>query len=257
MNIDIADLKWIQMGRTVKIPHKGCSNSAAMSVTNGADGYLVFCHKCGETAFLSHHNSVAERIKNQKIIDAECRLIQSVSYALPEDFSHTIASKGLAWLGRGGWSCDLIEAYNIGWSEKLQRVILPLSVGFIARSVTLGHSPKYIEKCPADSIWMSDTKRCSMSPIGDTVCITEDILSAGRVGEFIPAYSLCGTSISTVQLSVLYRIKNKIIWLDKDAAGSNGVRKIVKRLLFGNIKVIHLDEPKHLTNDQLRSVLCT
>lgn len=258
MDIDIADLKWIQMGHSVKIPHKGCSNSAAMSVTNTDSGYLVFCHKCGETTFLSHNNSLAERIQNQKIIKAERELIQSVSYALPEDFSHTIINKGLSWLGKGGVSCDMINAYGIGWSEELQRVILPLKRGFIARSVTKGHSPKYIEKCPDNSVWWSDKARCSMSPIGDTICITEDILSAMRVGEFLPACSLCGTSVSTIQLSVLYRIKNIIIWLDDDRAGHSGVKKVINRLrLFSNVKVIHLPEPKLLKDDDIKEALCS
>lgn len=253
MDIDIADIKWIQMGHSVKIPHKGCSNSAAMSVTNGVDGYLVFCHKCGETAFLSHHNSVAERIKNQEIFDAERRLIQNVSYVLPEDFSHIIASKGLAWLGKGGWSCELIDAYGIGWSEELQRVILPLSVGFTARSVTLGHSPKYIEKCPADSMWESAPDRCNQIGYTEWCCITEDILSAGRVGEYIKSYSLCGTSVSTAQLGVVHRRKNIIVWLDDDRAGINGVSKAIPRLqLFSNVRVIRNKlEPKHMSNREL------
>lgn len=244
----------IPLGRSIKIPHKGCSNSPAMVVTNGVDGFVCYCHKCGETCFISHCNSLHERKVKQALLDAERELTQSHSLALPVDFTHTIAPKGLAWLGKGGWTCDLIKAYGVGWSDTLQRVIIPLDQGFIARAVYPGHEPKYLEKTPPDAIWESH----GCNQLGtDWGVITEDVLSAGRVGVFLPAYSLCGTHLSTTQLGVLCRRKKLIVWLDDDKAGTKGIVKAIPRLqLFSTVHVIrHMPEPKHLDNKNLMQVL--
>lgn len=249
--MDRAVLNTISPGCTRKLPHEGCSDSAALCVTNSEDGYIVYCFKCGHTEFIPHHDSIAERAERKAVMLAQRKLIDSRSYDLPIDFSYELPTDSLVWLGTAGWTLEMTRRYGIGYSKELQRTILPLSEGFTARS--LKEKPKYIEKSPADAYWESTKGNQLVTVLG----VTEDILSAGRLGEFIPSMALCGTSISTHQLSLLKNYNKILVWLDPDKAGVSGTAKAVPRLsLFSDVTVVHNQpEPKHMTNNKIVEVL--
>lgn len=238
-------------GCTIKVPHEGCSNSAAMSITNGVDGYLLYCHKCYESAFVPHEDTASERRQRKALIEAQREALSNVNYDLPEDFSHNIPPLGLAWLGKARWTLAMVQRYNIGWSEKLQRVILPLPVGYTARAVLPYDKPKYLQKAPEGVLWKSNQL------VTPACCVTEDILSAGRAGEFMSSYALNGTTASVSELGDLCKRKLIIVWLDPDRAGSSGAKALCSNLSFIGKKVVKIynKEPKHMTREGLRSVL--
>jgi hypothetical protein len=175
------------------------------------------------------------------------------SYDLPVDFSHSIPPYGLAWLGSGGWTLEMIARYNIGWSEELNRVILPVyPEGYTARAVESWQKPKYMEKVPQGVVWSSVGKYTTRE-----VVLTEDILSAGRCGEFMQALSLLGTSLDTSMLSVLAKYDKILIWLDPDAGGISGLKGMVRRIaLVSDVHVIRSDkDPKCLQDTEIRRLL--
>ena len=66
----------------------------------------------------------------------------------------------------------------------------------------------------------------------DVLCLTEDVLSAVRVGQVCSGWSLLGTKLSALHEASLAKFRpSKIwVWLDPDQAGIDGRRKIVPHL---------------------------
>lgn len=250
----------LPVGAVRKVPHEGCSNSACLRIENSVDGLKFYCFKCREYLFESYLNSPQERARRLASQEAYREARASVSYDLPSDFSHSIAPGGLAWLGSGGWTVSIIRHYNIGYSEKLNRVILPVYFkgnysGYIARAVEAWQRPKYLEKVKPGCIWGSSGTNMRQQGVA---VICEDILSAGRCGEFIQGYALLGTSLGTELLNHFKRYKKILLWLDPDKGGKSGIKTMIHRLrLFSEVCVIQSSvDPKLLTNTEIKEKLC-
>lgn len=245
----------LAVGASMKIPHIGCSESACMKVSTDVAGISFYCFKCGEYHFESSFNSPREKLRRQATLDANIRMQADESYDIPADSSQILPSKALAWLGAGGWTLEMQRRYNIGWSEKLNRVILPVQpFGYTARAVEKWQKPKYIEKAPKDAYWMSMNAPATIS----ACIICEDILSAGRCGEFMQAYSILGTSLSTAFLMHLIQYKTIYLWLDNDRGGLAGVKKAINRLrlLCADVRVVTSNkDPKFLTSAEIKERL--
>lgn len=224
-----------------------------MKITSNEKGISFHCFKCGATAWVWHAD---QTYRSRKVREDEISKMQTEKnrsgYGLPVDFSHTIASAGLAWLGSGGWTSDLIEKHGVGWSDKLQRVILPVKPqGYTARAVFPDQQPKYLEKAPDNAFWLSST-------IVNTLAITEDILSAGRVGEFMPTQALLGTTVGICAPPV--SVSEVVLWLDNDRAGKR-CRAAFKRKLqwFPSIVLRDIEtpkDPKCYSRDEIKEILC-
>ena len=245
----------LPLGSVIKIPHEGCSNSKALRVEHKPDGIYFYCFKCGAFWVDRIQSSVAEKKRRREIYELTKQKQAEFSIELPADFSNRINSHGLAWLGSGGWTVSLIQLYNIGWSESLNRVIIPVRYkgyhGYTARSVEDWQTPKYLEKIRNKHPWVSADLK------GDTICLAEDVLSAGRIGQFIPSMALLGIKINEQALSIIQLYKNILIWLDPDKAGYTGTVQIAKKLsLYKKIRIIKSDkDPKCLTNNQIKDKL--
>lgn len=246
----------LSVGESIKINHLGCSESNSMKVTEQVEGTLFYCFKCCSTAFKSSFNSPRERLRRQTIFEETMRIKADVSYDLPADSSQTLPSDALVWLGTGGWTLEMMRQYRIQWSEKLSRVILPVSpIGYTARAVSKWQNPKYLEKAPRNAYWVSSVQHKDLT----SCVICEDILSAGRCGEFMQSYSILGTSISTTTLSMLSKYKRVYIWLDPDRGGISGVKSMYRRLCLvcEEVIVVHSkSDPKCLTDNDIKELLC-
>lgn len=234
-----------------------------MKVTVKVEGTTYYCFKCNAYHFESSFNSPRERLRRQKTFDALQRLQADKDYSLPADFSHSIPHQGLTWLGVAGWTLDMIARYNIGWSQELNRVILPVvdnctHIGYTARAVESWQQPKYLEMCPSGVMWKSSNITSGEKLSNKHAVICEDILSAGRCGEFMLAYSILGTSLDTSQLLTFKEYKKVYLWLDPDKGGIKGVQGIIHRLsMVTDVKVIRSQkDPKLLTDNEIRRYLC-
>jgi len=244
----------LQVGCVRKVPHKGCSNSACLRIENSIEGFKFYCFKCREYRFDSVLNSPAERARRTAAFKAYREARAKNSHELPPDFSQTLPEAGLAWLGKAGWTSCIIRHYDIGYSEDLCRVILPVYYrgvysGYIARSVEEWLEPKYLESTDQGVMWESRPHTDESSCV---VC--EDILSAGRCGEIVKAYALLGTSLDTSQLNTLRKYERIYLWLDPDKGGRQGVIDAVNRLrIFSEVIIITSDkDPKYLTNSEIQ-----
>lgn len=247
----------LTIGQVRKVPHKGCSTSNVLRIENSVEGFKMYCFKCREYLFVSTFNSPSERARRQRSFDAYREAKANVSYELPLDFSQTIPSDGLAWLGQGGWTISMLRHYNIGYSEKLSRVVIPVTYkgiysGYIARAVESWQSPKYLEKVPQGVMWESSSF-CDCT----SCVVTEDILSAGRCGNVMKAYALLGTSLDTSQLATLMQYQKIYLWLDPDKGGRDGIKKAINRLkMFSEVHIVKSSvDPKKLTGKEIKELL--
>jgi hypothetical protein len=250
----------LPIGASIKAVHNGCSSSAAMKITNDVEGLKFFCFKCREYCFESSFNSPRERLRRQEAFEAYEQAKACNSNELPSDCSQLIPEAGLSWLGSGGWTEQYIRHYEIQWSDKLQRVIIPIVSngvyrGYTARACESWHKPKYLEKTDEGAYWQSDANLAGVDKL--STVLTEDVLSAGRTGKFYPSYSLLGTSLGTPLLNTLAEYNRVYLWLDPDKGGVQGAKSMINRLrLFTEVVMLKSrDDPKRLHDSEIRRLL--
>jgi len=123
-----------------------------------------------------------------------------------------------------------------------------------ARAVSEGQSPKYTNP----PVSKSEILFTSGDPTDKSrVIVTEDILSAIRVGAHCPAACILGTKVSDSQASQLSTYARVSFWLDPDAAGLRGSAAGKRTLgLVTRADVISSDvDPKCLSNRRMREIL--
>jgi hypothetical protein len=245
------DFKKLPVGASVKVAHRNCSGSQAMKITVKPEGVMFHCFKCNETRFVQQGFNFRDLKVRRAEQEAADQMKAAAGWDLPADFSHTISPVGLAWLGVGGWTSALTTKYNIGWSKKLARVIIPLQPeGWIARAVHKDQKPKYLSKAPSHAKWESST-------IVDTVCLVEDVLSAGRVGQFLPTKACLGTEMDKWVPPEGVRLV--VTWFDNDAAGRKALAAVTKKLQwFPHVKHINIttdEDPKLYSDAEIEEVL--
>lgn len=232
-----------------------CGKGKTLVINHRNDAYTAYCFRCDRKEYHKKGQlSIAEIAALKKLNEEAEAFVSDIE--LPKDFTNDIPLEGRLWLYRASISESLIKKYRIGYSESLKRVILPVYrynklVWFIGRAVHTGQKPKYIAPSEATHgiIFKSGVAK-------KTVVVTEDILSAIRVGEITPAYSLLGTKLSTHQAKELMDF-TVVLWLDSDLAGRNATNKMEKALgLVTDVyRVVTKKDPKMLTRQEIRDVL--
>ena len=170
---------------------------------------------------------------------------------------------------KSGVSVDVAKHYGFGWSESMGRVVLPVydEVGNLcttqSRAVYPDQKPKYMNKKNGDMTcvaFYSDDALLLGEPVTQGIVITEDILSAVRVGRLMPSVSTLGTNLSDKLCMRLIRALNGIVcvWYDGDEAGVRGARKAYKTLRMQGVqaKIIKTEkDPKEYSNAEIRSII--
>lgn len=238
----------------------GCTEDRqylAMKVTHDAEGYRAYCFRCGKAKRHRHGLRSINQLQLQKDTQSFLRTTN-----LPFDFTTKIPEEYALWLYKAGIYKDTYKRYNIGWSEGMQRVVLPVYsneelVYVQARSVIQGHEPKYLNKTASNKETVLFESLESKYLLGDYVVITEDILSAIRTGVYLRSFSTLGTKITDAVAYILSKYKC-IIWYDNDNAGIEGGIKVRKKLIsLGTDVQIYrgTKDPKHYTNEELQEIL--
>jgi hypothetical protein len=92
----------------------------------------------------------------------------------------------------------------------------------------------------------------------DRYIITEDIISAIKVGKIYSTISILGSSVNTPLVQFLISKSNKfVIWLDGDKAGASGTEKLLCKLkMLANLTVIRTKhDPKFYTIERIKQIL--
>lgn len=88
--------------------------------------------------------------------------------------------------------------------------------------------------------------------------LTEDILSAAKIGLVAEAWAVLGTSVSAHMVSALMKRGRCNVWLDPDAAGRRGAAKITKQLVAYGLEVRNIlsaRDPKLHSREEIKEIL--
>ena len=256
----LAAAQKLKEGRSDRVQHL-CGEGDVLVIEHNREGFRAYCHRCHMNGFKPHgRQSLDKQLKNWETADAE--LTNKKFLTLPTDASPIIPDAGLIWLGNGGITQSLIRKYGIVYSAYYSRVFLPVYnngvlVYYQARAIHKGQTPKYLNpKVNRDSIRFvsmvaqDKAKGCKM------VVVTEDILSAIRVGE-VEGYAGCsilGTTASAADINFITQYEDISLWFDPDEAGIKCTRSLQRslKLIGRDCRVIRSSrDPKTYTTAQL------
>lgn len=252
--------KKLDLGQKRRIEHD-CSTKQNMIISHNREGYSAHCFKCNEGGFVKHDRLSLNTLINQwRKADAD---LLNTKLEIPTDCTDRLSSNALLWLARGGIGERLRVQYNILYSVGSSRVILPVYnersdlIFYQARAVERGHSPKYLNPAVDREKVRFVTREATFN---DTAIITEDILSAIRVGDRkgYTAISILGTKASTSDLTYIQQYSRVWLWFDGDQAGINCTRKTKKQLEMLGINPIVIStpkDPKEYSTNEINNIL--
>lgn len=256
--LPLAEKLDLQDGRSRRVDHD-CGDGRTLLISRSGPKLSAHCFRCNDGGF--HHSEEAlvdriARLARGRAADQEAQ----GSNSLPNGSRAWSEWPALAklWLARAGLSsgdAGLLGAY---YSQDLGRLVLPCGGGFWqARSID-GRQPKYIAPI-ADKVYPRYGS-------AERVTLTEDILSAYKVGKVGEGWCMLGTSLPHEFLAAILKRGCAVnVWLDNDIGpahlvnrGQIAAAKVAKQLRSAGVsvrnivtlqdpKLIHLNEIKELT----------
>jgi len=231
----------LPVGGKSRVAHD-CGDGTPMIVNHKVDGYSAYCFRCGEPGYQSKEPSLAELVEARRQREAGDRsVISSVAPpGPPNQDPQTWPKEARLWLYRAGIGNHEIAQLGFYYHEKSGRVVLPVVndgrvVYWQARAVRKDHQPKYLNP---------DVDKTRVLPrygTAEFIVLTEDILSAAKVGLVAEGWSMLGTKLHGSMLSALIEAgKPVIVWLDPDAAGKRGAAKTLRTLRSVGIQCCNL-----------------
>lgn len=249
----------LPLGRSVRVQHD-CGEGRTLKVEHREDGYSAYCWRCSDHGWIPHPRlSLSEKIaKLKQVRDVELMATASLSLPKPAQYDPQLwPAAPRVWLYKAGVSNDDIIALGFYWNERLDRVVMPLYEGgklvyWQARGFDKARA-KYINPVvPRESLFAKFGS-------GPTLVLTEDILSAHKVGRATQAWAMLGTSFSDgMVMAIAATGKPVATMLDPDAGGDKGRRAATRQLPIMGVSVTHLyptRDPKFLSTQEIQSCL--
>ncbi|MCP4342901.1 MAG: hypothetical protein GY799_29465 [Desulfobulbaceae bacterium] len=231
-----------------------------MIISNSKNGYSGYCNRCHEQPFVPHGRRSFKELMELQRRERELSEQLSATVALPHDFTLDIPAHGMLWLFKASITPYRARQAGIGYSKYYDRVVIPVYqdgklVYFQARSLNRDQEIKYINP----RVNRADIAYWVIPPQADKsrIVITEDILSAIRVGKFIPTMSAMGTKLSVPLANRLSEYDLVTTWLDPDAAGIDGAYKMrqLLSLTTQTSNIVSELDPKNLTDEEIQTCL--
>lgn len=271
-SVRLEDHEWLPQAMTlpvggrVRVPHE-CGEGSALLISREHDKSTAYCFRCGGTGFHREHESLSEKLARTER-EREADTLAQATVELPEPRVYDTKEWPLAekvWFFKMGLSLAMIGKLGLYWCPDLGRVVLPIMqedqlVFWQARSQR--RAPKWIApRIPKEGL----TARYGVGK-GDLLVLTEDALSAFKVGQVTESWSLLGTKLHASVLHELVQSGRPVAtWLDNDTGRANGsnpgqeaAAQIGARLrAFGiEYKNITSDrDPKNYNADDIRRML--
>lgn len=265
----LAFAKTLRCGQTVRTPcSSACNNTRSQIVSHNARGFTRHCFACGEHEYKPHGIRSIAQIEQAKR-DAEfVEQARQTRLRLPDDITNDLPVPAARWLFSYGITEQLQRKHGITYSPRYDRVCLPVFEDGVLtalqmRAVSALVRPKYLNPDgPQVGSALKYASPDSVDPILQEYCIviTEDILSAIKVGTVTRACSILGTTLTDARLGKLLRsgVRRAFIWLDSDAAGVAGAKRITNKLRQCGVAVTNIcteKDPKCYTREAITQVL--
>lgn len=258
-------MDWVELAK--KLPVDGrirtkcvemCGTDESQLVSRNTKGYNRYCFRCKAHAFVSSGLRSIEDIKRAK---EALRELHTGKLTLPTDFTLDIPDKAATWFYKYGISAELAMHYGIGYSPVLERVVIPVYdagdlVSMQMRAIHDWQKPKYINP----KTTMNNVLFYAGARAGSTCTVlTEDILSAIKVGRVHHATSILGTNLSDAKAAKIAKDNLKVyIWLDGDKAGIDGANHARNQLNLLGVQtdLIRTDkDPKEYSLEDIRRII--
>ena len=204
-------------------------------------GWTAFCWRCSLDGWVPKPTpSLHERIARlRRVAEVETELVQDLKAPLPAIYDvQQWPKEPRLWLYKAGMSNDAIETNGFYYHERSERVVMPVGPSYWQARGFDTTRPKYINP-PLNA------KPIFKAGDAGPLVITEDILSAIRVGEVARGWCVTGTSTSDDNIREIASAKCDVfVWLDPDAAGIKGRRKTIPRLRAYGVNARSIRTPK-------------
>ncbi len=274
MSLRLEEHEWLpqaeqalQGGRTRARGNHTCGDPGSLMLSRDGNEMAAYCFRCGRSGSKREQESPAariERMRSEQQADDEAR----ASIDLPEPRVYTLSEwpvDAALWFYKMGLSPSMIEELGLYWCPKLGRVVLPImedgrAVFWTARSHK--RTPKWLGPL--------QPKRGLVARYGvgkgDTIVLTEDPLSAYKVGRINEAWSLLGTKLHPRHIVALAATGKRVAtWLDDDKGrrggknpGQEAAKEIGARLSAYGMDVRNITsdrDPKYYNTTFIRSKL--
>lgn len=250
-------------GRSRRVDHH-CGGGRTLKVSNQERGWSAFCFRCDDTGYFPKpQETLSERIARRGQETAQdARAATAIT--LPEPLNTDVATwpvSAAAWLYKAGIGKPEIAELGAYWHAPTARVVLPVIEGgkvvyWQARDTFWNRTarrPKYLNPS------IDKQHLVAKYGYGQPLVLTEDVLSAFRVGQVTEAWSLLGTNLTdAVLVHVIERGGRVCVWLDPDPAGRKASRTIINQLMACGVDVspIHMQhDPKRYSRREITLVI--
>lgn len=257
----------LPVGRTARRDCPQCgegTNTNAAIVSHSIKTFSIKCFACDFNEYEFKGALTLHELKRMKGLNDEAQRFRTREIELPTDYTNKIPLAGRLWLYSCGITPSLWQDYRIGWSERLERVVLPVYdnagklIWFQLRAVHKEQRPKYLQPSADRTSVLFITGEENKG--NGIAIVVEDYASAVRVADSgFTAISLLGTKFTTEHLAKISEFDNFIIWLDSDRAGlkgSLGLRKAVS-LIAQVTNLVTEKDPKKYSRQQIQEFVCT
>ena len=246
----------LELGQKRRVDHD-CGDGRTMIVSRNDRGVSYWCHRCHKKGYIHTERSLAERIAAlSESLDWDGVAQESLELPGPGKLDpQEWPDVPRLWLYKAGFSNDEIRQHGWYWNPRMQRVILPVkqdgkTIYWQGRGFDPGR-PKAINPIA------NREGLVAKYGDGDWVALTEDILSAAKVGSVSEAWALLGTVLSySTALTLAEAGRPVLLMLDDDPAGRRGAAEASKTLnLLGvwNKQVYFGKDPKLIPRSTIKA----
>lgn len=251
--------KQLKPGQKTRI--KCCNQNSTMVVSNGHRGYSGYCFRCGSSPFKPHG---LKSIGFYRELEASKKFNEEADIQIPKDFilATEMPDAACLWLLQYGITLETAASYGIGYSPSQNRVVMPVYYDgkltcIQARAVDNQQKPKYLNKEHVGGHSMFYAHNLNTS---NYIVVTEDILSAIKVGGVAKACSILGTNMTGIKaMRLAAEYDCVVIWLDGDEAGRAGAKKAQTELMMQGLEDVYIIctdlDPKELNHGTIKRQL--
>lgn len=207
------------IGIETRFDHEECGDQRQrLYVKRTRAGYLYHCFNCNIHGF-ERADSGMTPVQTLRALEKlkEYQEVKCTKLYMPDDFTPDIPDTGKVWLYKYGITEEEIIRYKFGSYHNGSRLFLPVFDGddliYYQGRLLVGKGPKYLNVRAAGAknvFFKSHQTDCS------TLCITEDILSAIKVGRHVQGLALLGSYMPLSLTQIIKGYERVYLWLDPD-----------------------------------------
>jgi hypothetical protein len=225
--------KRLALGREARVPHH-CGEGNVMKVSFDGERWSAYCFRCSDSGSLKNELPLAERLALiQKQRDAEASIFGDTAPPEPRTPWAEWPVEARLWLLKAGLSAADVPGLGAYYHLPTKRVVLtvlcPSGGGYwLARALKWKSGdprPKYLARPGGAQNAVPKYGKAAR------IVLTEDLLSAYKIGKVGEAWCLLGTSIRNRMLGELLADGRPVsVWLDPDHAGIKAANKVAAAL---------------------------